>query len=101
MVRAKFRVESKTEHLTHTLSNDNKTYIKGKLITVNMNPVHYTQVKNDKNEWVIPESENTKFWKATPSGQIALGCINPETANQFELGKEYYIDFHPADNNAN
>lgn len=44
-----------------------------------------------------PNHENTKFWKATPSGSIQLGCANPEATKLFDLGREYYIDFSPAD----
>ncbi len=43
-----------------------------------------------------PEHENTKFWQASPSGSIELGTVNEAAARQFELGKEYYIDFTPA-----
>lgn len=38
-------------------------------------------------------TENKKFWDATPTGEIRLGTINLEAANNFELGAEYYIDF--------
>lgn len=41
--------------------------------------------------------ENKKFFAATPSGSINLGTINPEAAAQFEPGKEYYVDFTPAE----
>lgn len=44
-----------------------------------------------------PNHENTKFWNASPSGEIKLGTVNPEAWKQFELGKEYYVDFTPAD----
>ncbi len=44
-----------------------------------------------------PEHENTKFFKWTPSGSINLGCVNKTTADKFELGKEYYVDFTKAD----
>jgi hypothetical protein len=37
--------------------------------------------------------ENKKFFRWTPSGKIELNTVNPEAGNQFELGKEYYIDF--------
>ena len=37
--------------------------------------------------------ENEKFFKYTPGGQIFLNVVNNEAADQFELGKEYYIDF--------
>lgn len=44
-----------------------------------------------------PNHENTKFWQASPSGEIKLGTVNMEAAEQFELGKEYYIDFTRAE----
>ena len=40
-----------------------------------------------------PNHENAKFWKYTPVGEIRLGTINADAAKEFELGKEYYIDF--------
>jgi len=39
--------------------------------------------------------ENKTFWQWTPSGKILLGCTNPEAAEAFEFGREYYIDFTP------
>lgn len=44
-----------------------------------------------------PNHENTKFWESSPCGEVKLGTINPEAWAQFELGKEYYIDFTPAE----
>jgi hypothetical protein len=41
--------------------------------------------------------ENKTFFAATPSGKIELGCVNLEAASQFELEKEYYVDFCPAE----
>jgi hypothetical protein len=43
-----------------------------------------------------PADENSKFWQATPSGKIELGCANLAAAEAFELGTEYYVDFTPA-----
>ncbi len=43
-----------------------------------------------------PNHENTKFWQASPSGQIQIGCANLAAAEAFELGREYYVDFTPA-----
>jgi hypothetical protein len=37
--------------------------------------------------------ENKNFFKWTPSGEVKLQCLNPEASNQFEVGKEYYVDF--------
>ena len=42
-------------------------------------------------------SENKAFWSATPSGTIELGGLSAEVLGKFELGKEYYVDFTPAD----
>ena len=42
------------------------------------------------------DTENARFTMATPWGNIKLGINNPAALNQFELGKEYYVDFTPA-----
>ena len=44
-----------------------------------------------------PNSENARFWKLTPAGQIRLSTINAQAAAQFEPGKEFYIDFTPVE----
>lgn len=41
--------------------------------------------------------ENKKFFEATPTGEIKLGIINQEAWPFFELDKEYYVDFRPAE----
>jgi hypothetical protein len=41
--------------------------------------------------------ENKEFYKYSPSGSIELGTVNEGAAAQFEIGKEYYIDFTPAE----
>lgn len=41
--------------------------------------------------------ENKAFWQYTPSGSISLTITNPAAMNQFEAGKEYYVDFTPTD----
>lgn len=56
--------------------------------TVEMSPVYGN---GDANH------ENTKFWQATPQGRVELGCVNQAAAEQFELGKEYYLDFTKAE----
>lgn len=42
------------------------------------------------------DTENARFTKATPWGDIKLGIDNPAAIEQFEVGKEYYVDFTPA-----
>ncbi|AGK52025.1 hypothetical protein [Bacillus sp. 1NLA3E] len=41
--------------------------------------------------------ENKKFWQYTPTGRIELSTINTDAAEQFEVGKEYYVDFTKAE----
>lgn len=78
MVRAKFRVHSKKE-MVH--SKDVVAY------EVMMMPVYDAD----------PQSENGQFYAATPSGSIMLSVINAAAGEQFEVGKEYYVAFTPAE----
>ena len=43
-----------------------------------------------------PNSENAKFYSATPGGFISLQVVNTEAAKAFEVEKEYYVEFTPA-----
>lgn len=74
MVRAKFKVDSIERAKWHP---DKEVQ------TIKLSPVY----SND------PESENAKFYAATPGGQILLGTVNAEAAKEFDLGKEFYVDF--------
>lgn len=40
--------------------------------------------------------ENKKFFKYTPGGSVS-GGFNHAEAEKFEVGKEYYLDFTPAE----
>jgi hypothetical protein len=88
-VRAKFKVDAINRSMGCKAEIvDGKTkYVPAEIQTVVMSPVYGNG---------DPNHENTKFWQASPSGKLELGCINHEAAKQFELGKEYYIDFTPA-----
>jgi hypothetical protein len=44
-----------------------------------------------------PNSENGKFFNSTPGGKIEMNLVSEAAARQFEPGKEYYVDFTPAD----
>lgn len=44
-----------------------------------------------------PSHENSRFWAYTPGGSIELNTVNAEAVAQFDLGKEFYIDFTPAE----
>jgi hypothetical protein len=90
MVRAKFRVD-RTESTLTTLKKDlNKGWDAGNMVTQELKTIVMSPVGANN-------PENATFWKYTPSGEIKLGTINPEAWQQFELGKEYYIDFTPAE----
>ena len=41
--------------------------------------------------------ENQLFGKWTPGAGIRMSIVNPEAFNQFELHKEFYVDFTPAE----
>lgn len=41
-------------------------------------------------------TENKEFFKYTPGGDIAIYTVNVQVADKFEQGKEYYVDFSPA-----
>jgi hypothetical protein len=71
MVRAKFKVSSITNY-------------EGGTTGIVLSPVS------------CGSEENKQFWKYTPNGKIELSTINTEAVKQFEVGKEYYIDFTPA-----
>lgn len=43
------------------------------------------------------DTENARFTRATPWGEIKLGIDNPDALQQFEAGKSYYVDFMPVE----
>lgn len=43
------------------------------------------------------DTENARFTRATPWGEIKLGIDNPVALEQFQPGKSYYVDFTPAE----
>lgn len=43
------------------------------------------------------QSEDGRFTKATPWGELRMTVDNPTAAIQFEQGKSYYLDFSPAE----
>ena len=40
--------------------------------------------------------ENKEFFKYTPGGVVNFNIVNQATADRFEVGKEYYVDFSEA-----
>ncbi|MEO7959869.1 MAG: hypothetical protein ABIW76_24585 [Fibrobacteria bacterium] len=71
-VRAKFYVTERVEY-------------PNSLFGVKMSPV------------INGSPENGEFFKWTPAGSLELKTINASAAVRFEVGKEFYVDFTPAD----
>jgi len=46
---------------------------------------------------VSGSSENDSFFKWTPTGSLEFYTINSTAAEQFEVGKQYYIDVTSAE----
>jgi hypothetical protein len=85
MIRAKFTVNSMETTLITRLED-------GEWKPCPIYTVKLSAVNGQKEN-----SENKKFWEASPNGQISLSMIKKDVAEKLELGKEYYIDFTPAD----
>jgi len=81
VVRCKFRLVAQ-KNSEGSILKDGK-WGSGVVVSLEFIPVY----ASDKNP------ENKKFWEATPSGKIELNIVNPEAVKEFELLKEYYIDF--------
>lgn len=86
-VRTKFKVGSITRMMGSSGEwvNGEHVFNQVELQTVKLYPVN----SRDKN------SENAKFFASTPSGSIELGTV--KLAAGFDLNKEYYVDFTPAE----
>jgi hypothetical protein len=94
-VVAKFRVQAiRRATISHSkqvqvVSDDGKSVSqqwvpeKQEIQTIEMIPVYDAD----------PESENGRFWDATPVGKIELGTINEAAGRYFDLDGEYYVTF--------
>ena len=43
------------------------------------------------------DPEDTKFSKATPSGEMTLQISNPNLAGKFSPGQSFYVDLTPVE----
>lgn len=64
----------------------------GKSVPVEMRSVRMSPVYANND----PAHENSKFWSASPSGQLEFNTVNLEAVEGLDLGAEYYIDISPA-----
>lgn len=79
MVRAKFYVVDKR----------NSEYNGNPSSNITLYGVFTSQDGRDGNA----TEENLIFGKYTPGADIHLTIVNPDAAAQFDIGKEYYVDF--------
>jgi len=93
-VRAKFTVNAITRTMGQMpdpsgAKNERgySVYVPTEMWTVKMSPVYGNG---------DPTHENTKFWQASPSGMLELGTVNKAAVEQFDIGREFYVDFTPA-----
>lgn len=92
-VKAKFKVNRIESSLQTRQKDPNRPWMEGNIEEVEMRTVVMSPVYGNGD----PHHENTKFWNATPSGEVKLGTINPEAWGYFEIGKEYYLEFTAAE----
>lgn len=92
-VRAKFKVDSYSTQMSQSKIDESKGWDKDNMQPTELRTIVLSPVYGN----VDASEENKKFWQYTPSGRIELGTVNPTAWKQFELGKEYYIDFTPAE----
>lgn len=71
--------------------------VRAKFIVDSVAKTRYGHSKVNLTPVTSGSKENEQFWTYTPSGSIELQTTNPDAANQFEVGKEYYVDFTPAE----
>ncbi len=79
-VRAKFYCDRIDK--TESAYRQGNEYVKQEARTFHLRPVYSDD----------PNSENKKFWNATPGGELTLQAVNRDVWDKFEIGKEYYLD---------
>lgn len=78
------KAKMKVSHVEENKSTDGQTKY-GELVVLN---AVYSE---------DPQSENYSFSQATPSATVSLFISNPSAYGAFEVDKEYYVDFSPAE----
>jgi predicted ATP-grasp superfamily ATP-dependent carboligase len=86
MVRAKFRVVRHEQAEGNVYHPSTEKYGPGVWHAVVLQAV------------INGSEENKQFYAATPSGEIKMSMVRADTAAQFPIGAEVYVDFTPIDN---
>jgi hypothetical protein len=87
MVRVKFKVTEihRTMGAKYIETEKGRDLVPSEVRTIRMQPV------------AGKHAENEKFWGGTPRGQIEITCINAEAGEQFDLDREFFVEFSPAE----
>jgi hypothetical protein len=89
MVRAKFLCVEKGSRLDHAIQRDENGEPKYSMVP--QVPIYFKPVYGGS-------EENLRFANATsPDGKLFMKLLNPQAAEYFEPGVEYYLDFTRAD----
>lgn len=83
-IRAKFYCVSRTETLSYNYNYETKENATERTFSVRFQPVSGGS------------EENKRFYAATPGGVIEMHGLKEAVGLQFELSKEYYLDFNLA-----
>lgn len=81
MVRAKFRLDSIKITAGSRPSAEANKYESCKNHELEFNAVYQGS------------EENKKFFNSTPSGKLTMTVVNEEAMKEFNIGKDYYVDF--------
>lgn len=69
--------------VAHYDENGQKVSKPGEVATLYFYPVYH---QDD------PDHENSKYWNATPGGQLTLNVVNAKAVEGLVAGREYYVD---------
>jgi hypothetical protein len=81
IMRTKFRLVSVARAVGMVMDQATGAYAPGEVSTLKFTAV------------VGSTPENKAFFAATPCGEVSLGAVRKEVADQFVLGGEYTLDF--------
>jgi hypothetical protein len=93
-IRCKFKVDqiNRIQSSKWVPNDPNDSSKGGKSVPVEMRSVTMSPVYANGD----PNHENSKFWNATPTGQLQFNTVNLEAVEGLELGAEYFIDITPS-----
>lgn len=65
------------------------------IVETHWGPTSSSKVLEFQSQYDMSIPEDQRFQKATPSASAKFQIDNPAALAQFEVGKDYYVDFTP------